>query len=90
MAAFKIIKLKWSVLTDYSTSNFLKAVFLKFYLLHSGILCLTCEWLLLTIKNSIYKLGDKTEEEVASIVESARAKAFDESINRVAILKVDP
>ena len=62
----------------------------KFYLVHSWIPCLTCEWLLLIFKNFSFQLGDKTEEEVASIVESARAKAFDESINRAAILKVDP
>ena len=79
----------WSVLPDRVTSNFLNDVFHKFYLVHSWISCLTFEWLLLVFKNFSYQLGDKTEEEVASIVESARAKAFDES-NRVAILKVDP
>ena len=80
----------WSVLTDHITSNFLNGVFHKFYLVHSWIPCLTCEWLLLVFKNFSYQLEEKTEEEVASIVESARAKAFEESINRVAILKVDP
>ena len=80
----------WSVLTDHITSNFLNGVFYKFYLIYFLLNCLTCEWLLLIFKNFSYQLGEKTEEEVASIAESACAKAFDVSINRVVILKVDP
>ena len=52
----------WSVLTDHITSNFLNGVFHKFYLVHSWIPCLTCEWLLLVFKNFSYQLGDKTEK----------------------------
>ena len=44
----------WSVLTDHITSNFLNGAFHKFYLVHSWIPCLTCEWLLLIFKNFSY------------------------------------
>ena len=40
--AFKKFEMIWSVKTDCINSNFLKAVFHKFYLFHSWILCLTC------------------------------------------------
>ena len=38
--AFKKFKVIWSTSANHITSNFLKAVFHNFYLVHSGILCL--------------------------------------------------
>ena len=37
--AFKKFEVMWCAKADYITSNFLKAVFNKFHLVHSGIHC---------------------------------------------------
>ena len=39
MRAFKKLDVIWSAEAGHTTSNFLKAVFHKFYLVHSWILC---------------------------------------------------
>ena len=42
--AFKTFKVIWSAQADHVTSNFLKAVFHKIYLVHSWILCPMYVW----------------------------------------------